>query len=95
MTFQILRKVCLQNLSVINDLLINVDQEYSQFVFNGADASKCTLKRQYGSAHSITVGQTLREEIAWKKYSNMKLSIKKNSCVVKNILDFQRINNVH
>ena len=52
MGFQILRKVCLQNLAAINDLLINANEKYSRFPFNGADASKSLWKRE-------------DEEIAW------------------------------
>ncbi len=64
MTFQILRKVCLQNLAAINDLLMNANEEYSRFAFNGADASKCSLKRQY-------------EEIAWEKLQRYETLYKK------------------
>ena len=52
--FQIFRKVCLQNLAAINDLLMNANEEYSRFAFNGADASKSSWKRH-------------DEEIAWEK----------------------------
>ena len=77
MGFQILRKICLQNLAAINDLLMNANEEYSQFAFNGADASKCSWKRLDGSANSITVGQTLREEFAWEKLQQYETLYKK------------------
>ena len=64
MGFQILRKVCLQNLAAINDLLMNANEEYSQFAFNGADASKCSWKR-------------LDEEFAWEKLQQYETLYKK------------------
>ncbi len=54
MGFQILRKVCLQNLTAINNLLMNANEEYSRFAFNGANPSKSSWKR-------------LDEEFAWEK----------------------------
>jgi len=80
MTFQILRKVCLQNLATINDLLMNANEdrrqsrlseprlrlgeEYSRFTFNGADVSKCSWKR-------------LDEEFAWEKLQQYETLYKK------------------
>ena len=55
MGFQISRKVCLQNLTAINELLMNANEKYSRFAFNGADASKSSWKRED------------KEEIAWQK----------------------------
>ena len=64
MGFQILRKVCLQNLTAINELLINANEKYSRFPFNGADASKSSWKRE-------------DEEIAWEKLQQYETRYKK------------------
>jgi hypothetical protein len=64
MGFQISRKVCLQNLTAINELLMNANEKYSRFAFNGADASKSSWKRE-------------DEEFAWEKLQQYETLYKK------------------